>query len=79
MDPQARHYRYLIIGGGMTADTVSDWQDPYRKGVVCYLLDGRVRCVLLWNVWGQVDAARRLIEQAGPFRLQDLRGRIATG
>ena len=30
------HYKYLIIGGGMTADTVSDWQDPYRKGVVCY-------------------------------------------
>ena len=38
-----------------------EWQEPYRKGVVTYLDDGRPRGVLLWNVWDKVDAARELI------------------
>ena len=57
-------------------ETVSDWKEPFREGVVYYLQDGRVRGVLLWNVWGQVDAARQLIAQPGPVRPEDLRGRI---
>src|SRR6478752_3564907 len=57
-------------------ETVADWKEPYRKGVVYYLRDGRVRGVLLWNVWEQVDAARKLIAEAGPFRAEDLRGRL---
>ena len=56
--------------------TVADWKDPFREGVVYYLRDGRVRGVLLWNTWGQVDAARALIAQPGPFRPQDLKGRL---
>jgi len=40
---------------------VADWKVPYREGTVYYQSDGRVRGVLLWNVWGQVDAARELI------------------
>jgi NADPH-dependent 2,4-dienoyl-CoA reductase/sulfur reductase-like enzyme len=56
--------------------TVEDWKDPYHEGVVYYLQDGRVRGVLLWNVWGQVDAARRLIAEPGPFRPEDLKGRL---
>jgi 3-phenylpropionate/trans-cinnamate dioxygenase ferredoxin reductase subunit len=58
------------------AETVADWKEPYRKGVVYYLGDGRVRGVLLWDVWGQVDAARRLIAEPGPLRPQDLKGRL---
>jgi NADPH-dependent 2,4-dienoyl-CoA reductase/sulfur reductase-like enzyme len=58
-------------------ETVADWQEPHRKGVVYYLHDGRVRGVLLWNVWKKVDAARSLIAEPGPFRPADLRGRIA--
>jgi NADPH-dependent 2,4-dienoyl-CoA reductase/sulfur reductase-like enzyme len=42
-------------------EMVTDWTVPYREGVIYYLRDGRVRGVLLWNIWGQVDAARRLI------------------
>lgn len=42
-------------------ETVSDWKTPFREGVVHYLKDGRVRGVLNWNVWGQVDAARAQI------------------
>jgi NADPH-dependent 2,4-dienoyl-CoA reductase/sulfur reductase-like enzyme len=55
---------------------VEDWSEPYRKGVVYYLEGGRVRGVLLWNVWGQVDAARALIAQPGPFDAASLRGHI---
>ena len=57
-------------------ETVADWKEPYREGVVYYVRNGRVRGVLLWNTWGQVDAARRLIGEAGPFRPADLKGRL---
>jgi NADPH-dependent 2,4-dienoyl-CoA reductase/sulfur reductase-like enzyme len=57
-------------------ETVADWKEPYREGVVYYLRDGRVRGVLLWNVWEQVDAARKLIAERGPFRPEDLEGRL---
>jgi len=32
--------------------------------------------VLLWNVWGQVDAARALIAEPRPFTAQNLKGRL---
>ncbi len=59
-----------------TMEIVSDWKEPYREGVLYYLRDGRVRGVLLWNVWGQVDAARRLIAEPGPFNAANLKGRL---
>jgi 3-phenylpropionate/trans-cinnamate dioxygenase ferredoxin reductase subunit len=55
---------------------VEDWKTPYREGVVYYLRGGRVRGVLLWNVWDQVDHARRLIAGPGPFTADDLKGRL---
>lgn len=55
---------------------VEDWKEPYREGVVYFLADGRVRGVLLWNVWEQVEHARALIAEPGPFRIQDLKGRL---
>jgi NADPH-dependent 2,4-dienoyl-CoA reductase/sulfur reductase-like enzyme len=58
-------------------ETYADWQEPFRKGVVYYLKDGRVRGVLLWNVWDQVEAARGLIAGPGPFKHIDFKGRIA--
>jgi NADPH-dependent 2,4-dienoyl-CoA reductase/sulfur reductase-like enzyme len=57
-------------------ETVVDWKEPYRKGVIYYLRDGRVRGVVLWNVWEQVDAARRLIAERGPFKAADLKGKL---
>ncbi len=57
-------------------DVVEDWKDPFREGVVYYLRNGRVRGVLLWNTWGQVDAARSIIAQTGPFTAQSLQGRL---
>ncbi len=57
-------------------ETVSDWQEPFRKGVVYYLDQGHLRGVLLWNVWDQVDSARRLITEPGLFTSENLRGRL---
>jgi len=57
-------------------ETVVDWKEAFREGVIYYLKDGRVRGVLLWNTWGQVDHARALIAEAGPFRPGDLKGRL---
>ncbi len=57
-------------------EVVEDWREPNREGVVYYLEHGRVRGVLLWNVWGQVDAARALIAEEGPFDAASLKGRL---
>ena len=53
-----------------------DWKEPHREGVIYYLREARVRGILLWNVWGQVDAARQLIADPGPLRAADLKGRL---
>jgi NADPH-dependent 2,4-dienoyl-CoA reductase/sulfur reductase-like enzyme len=57
-------------------ETFADWKEPNREGVVYYLAGGRVRGVLLWNVWQQVDAARRLVGERGPFTPAALRRRL---
>jgi NADPH-dependent 2,4-dienoyl-CoA reductase/sulfur reductase-like enzyme len=57
-------------------ETVVDWEEPYRKGVIYYLQQGLVRGVLLWNVWEQVEAARALIGSQQEFQPQDLIGRL---
>jgi NADPH-dependent 2,4-dienoyl-CoA reductase/sulfur reductase-like enzyme len=57
-------------------ETVADWAEPFRKGVIYYLRDGRVRGVLLWNVWDQVPAAREVIAAPGPIRPEELKGRL---
>jgi NADPH-dependent 2,4-dienoyl-CoA reductase/sulfur reductase-like enzyme len=56
--------------------TFVDWKEPNKEGVIYYLEDSRVRGVLLWNVWGQVDAARALISETGPFAPNNLKGRL---
>jgi len=57
-------------------ETVSDWKAPFREGVVYFLGEGRVKGVLLWNTWGQVDHARALIAEPGPFTPATLVGRL---
>jgi 3-phenylpropionate/trans-cinnamate dioxygenase ferredoxin reductase subunit len=55
-------------------EMVEEWRDPNREGVVYYLDSGRVRGVLLWNTWNQVDHARELISQPGPFTKETVKG-----
>jgi len=57
-------------------ETFADWKQPNKEGVIYYLQNKRVRGVLLWNVWGHVEAARRLIAEPGPFHAENLKGRL---
>jgi NADPH-dependent 2,4-dienoyl-CoA reductase/sulfur reductase-like enzyme len=60
-------------------ETVSDWQDEFQKGTIYYLEEGRVRGVVLWNFWKQVDNARALMMEKGAFKAEDLMGRLKSG
>jgi hypothetical protein len=59
-------------------DTVAEWAEPFRKGVVAYV-DGerRPRGFLLADVWGKVGAATELIEAAEPVSSESLRALIS--
>ncbi|MDD8018736.1 MAG: FAD-dependent oxidoreductase, partial [Bacteroidota bacterium] len=46
-------------------EIVEQWKEQFREGVVYYLNQSRVRGVLLWNTWGQIDAARSLLAEKG--------------
>lgn len=58
-------------------ETVIDWQERYRQGVIYYLRESRVRGVLLWNVWHRLDAARELIGSRSRVTAETLIGKIA--
>jgi 3-phenylpropionate/trans-cinnamate dioxygenase ferredoxin reductase subunit len=61
-------------------ETVSDWDasQEFKKGVIYYLKDEHVRGVVLWNVWKRVKNARELLMEKGPFKAEDLKGRIKS-
>lgn len=60
-------------------DTYADWKEPFREGVTYYLANDRVLGILLWNTWGQADAARQMIEEAKPVTRDALKGRLPEG
>jgi 3-phenylpropionate/trans-cinnamate dioxygenase ferredoxin reductase component len=69
---------YEAVGELNASLTVSaDWKELYREGVIYYQKDERVRGVLLWNVWGQVDAARELIASKRPLASKDSKSGLA--
>jgi hypothetical protein len=51
----------------------TDWEQPYQKGILYYLMDERVRGVLLWNVWDKVPVARKLISDSRPLEPEVMR------
>ncbi len=56
-----------------TLDTVEEWAEPNRKGVVAYVDgDGKARGFLLWDAWGKVDSARELIRAGAVVGASDL-------
>jgi 3-phenylpropionate/trans-cinnamate dioxygenase ferredoxin reductase subunit len=70
-------YGYEAVGEiNSNLDMVEDWKEPYEEGVIYYLQKGKVKGVLLWNVWEKVEAATKLIKEQGPFTKEDLKGRI---
>jgi NADPH-dependent 2,4-dienoyl-CoA reductase/sulfur reductase-like enzyme len=59
--------------------TISAWEEPFRKGIVVYLEDQKVKGVLLWNQGKILDWARKLItEQATPATVDDLKRLLPT-
>jgi hypothetical protein len=54
--------------------TIAEWEEPNRKGVVCYVEEGKPRGFLLWDVWDKVDAARELIRAGEPIQASAVRG-----
>jgi NADPH-dependent 2,4-dienoyl-CoA reductase/sulfur reductase-like enzyme len=58
-------------------EIIEDWKTPYEEGVVYYLKDGRIKGVLLWNVWEKTEEAGELIADTGPFSSSNLKGRIS--
>lgn len=57
-------------------DTFADWKKENETGVVYYLADGKVRGVMMCNVWDKVDAARELIGKGETVTRESLLGRI---
>ena len=58
-------------------ETTAVWEEPGRKGIVCYLDGGKPRGFLLWDVWGKVDSARDLITGGGPVDADVLQALLA--
>lgn len=59
-------------------EIVISWKKPFREGVVYYLEGERVRGILLWGIFGQVDAARALIAGRAPVARSALGDAIPT-
>lgn len=57
-------------------ETVADWKEEFKEGVVYYLEGTRVRGVLLWNMWDKWSPAGDLVADVGPHSAADLMGRI---
>lgn len=71
-------FGYEAVGElSSTLEMATDWQEAYQKGVVYYLADGRVRGVLTWNMRDKIKDAVALMAEAGPFKAEDLKGKIS--
>jgi len=55
-------------------DIVEDWIEPFKKGTIYYLDNGKVRGVIFWNLWGKVDDGRELIRKGKTYQREDLLG-----
>lgn len=54
-------------------EIVSIWEQPHEKGLMAYMDVADLRGVVLWNLWGRLDAARELIAADRPISEQELR------
>jgi len=54
--------------------TYSDWIDPFRKGTIYYLEDGKIRGLIFWNLWGKIDEGRKVISSGQTYHPSELAG-----
>ena len=57
-------------------EIIEQWKEQFREGIIYYLCEGRIRGVLLWNTWGQVEAAKNLISEKSLLNAQNVIGRL---
>ena len=57
-------------------EIVEDWEEKFRKGIIYYLKNNCVRGVLLWNTFGLVDVARKLIMSRQQVSARDVAAQI---
>ncbi|MBI5437202.1 MAG: FAD-dependent oxidoreductase [Nitrosomonadales bacterium] len=57
-------------------ETCADWQKENDTGVIYYLREGKVRGVMMCNVWDKVETARELIRKGEMVTPEKLRGLI---
>jgi NADPH-dependent 2,4-dienoyl-CoA reductase/sulfur reductase-like enzyme len=70
-------FGYEAVGDVDTSlTTFCDWQEENVTGAVYYLGGGRVRGVMLCNIWGRLDEARKLIKSGIRVNERDLRGAV---
>jgi NADPH-dependent 2,4-dienoyl-CoA reductase/sulfur reductase-like enzyme len=71
--------RYEAVGTlDASLETVEDWTVPLATGVIYYLNDGLVVGVLLWNIEGKLDEARKAIAEARALTRDTLPGLISA-
>jgi 3-phenylpropionate/trans-cinnamate dioxygenase ferredoxin reductase component len=56
------------------AEIFEDWIDPYQKGAVIYLVEGKVKGAIFWNLWGKVDQGREMIDSDKVYSQSELKG-----
>jgi len=57
-------------------EIIEDWEEEFKQGVLYYMQDGRVRGVMLVDVWDKLDEARALIEAGEIVTAEGLHRRI---
>lgn len=55
-------------------DIYEDWVEEYRKGTIYYLDQGKIRGIIFWDLWGQVNQGIKLITEGKIYKKPDLKG-----
>ncbi|MFA6664975.1 MAG: FAD/NAD(P)-binding oxidoreductase [Armatimonadota bacterium] len=57
-------FAYSAVGEvNAELSTFSDWEEEYKRGVIYYLQDYKVKGVMMVNIHGKIDDARRMIRE----------------
>ncbi len=69
-------FGYEAVGEvNSSLDTKAVWEKEFEKGIIYYLANGKIRGIMLCNIWERIPAAREIIR--GPTGLDDLGGGIS--
>jgi 3-phenylpropionate/trans-cinnamate dioxygenase ferredoxin reductase component len=61
-------FGYEAVGEVNSAlETHVDWKEPNVTGIIYYLKEGKIRGVMLCNIWNKIEVARKLINQSELF------------